>query len=96
MSQRPTRRDVLATGLAAGVAATLKATAKSQDNPEPPVDTAAVESLLEKPFPAEHKAKLQEAVKASRANSEARRKHPLTENSEPCFRFVAKPVEAKR
>lgn len=93
MTQRPTRRDVLATGLAAGVAATLSATAMSQDKPEAPVDTSGVEALLEKPFPAESKVKLQEAVKANRANSEARQKHPLTENSEPCFRYVAKAVE---
>lgn len=54
-----------------------------------------LEKQLAKPFDETARPLAPDAVKAIRQAAEARQKHPLPENSEPCTRYVPSPKGAR-
>ena len=88
MASEMSRRTFGRAALAAGVAMAA-AKAPSQD----PV--SELEKQLAKPFDEVSKPLVSDAVKAVRDAAEARKKHPLRENSEPCTLYAPSPKESR-
>jgi len=88
MSERTSRRDLMKLGLA-GAASLAVPTASAHDSPKPQEAPA-----LAKPLTGEAKRLYDEMLKGVQNNAKERLKHPLPENSEPCFIYRA--TEVKR
>ncbi len=93
--ERITRRDFTKKGLIAGAALALPGAIRAQDKPaepkpDPEIDEKAkkIEAQLAKPLDEKAKGLLNTSVNDAQGTVEARMKHKLPENSEPCFLYV--------
>ena len=103
MSEKISRRELAKRGLIGAAALTVPALLKAQDatpppKPDPDIDrkVALIESKLAKPLSDKAKELLKPAIANNENNATERLKHPLPENSEPCFMFAVTPVGGKK
>jgi hypothetical protein len=105
--ERITRRELAKRGLIGAAALALPITgiaqqegqepqeAKPEEKPDPRIDekAAMIEKQLAKPLDERAKGLLKRAIKDAEGTAEARMKHKLPENSEPCFVYLATPAK---
>ena len=103
MSEKISRRELAKRSLLGAAALSVPGLLMAQDptpapKPDPDIDRkmALIESNLAKPLSDKAKQLLKPAIANNENNGAERLKHPLPENTEPCFMFTVTPVRGKR